>query len=88
MKEQKEYPKEHETKDEITQKVIKKLEVAYFYYFYGLLQKKYEELDLEDRQISQDLDLVVALRKYLGLGRKNETSRSLFKQIKEQADLI
>jgi len=76
-----------ETRDEITRKVERKLEVAYTYYFYGLLQKKLNELDLKDRQISKDLDLVVALRKYLNLGNKKETAKSLFRQIKEQADV-
>ena len=77
-----------ETKDEIEQKVKRKLEVCYFYYFYGLLQKKHNELDIKDRQILRDLDLVVALRKYLNLGRKNESAKSLFKKVKEQAELI
>ena len=79
---------EKQTKDEITQKVEKKLEVSYVYYFSGLLKKKRNELDLKDRQIEKDLDLVVALRKYHGIGRKNESAKSLFKQIKEQADLV
>ncbi len=77
-----------ETKDEIDQKVKRKLEVCYFYYFYGLLQKKHSELDIKDRQMSRDLDLIVALRKYLNMGRKNESAKSLFKKIKEQAEII
>ena len=79
---------EKQTKDEITQKVEKKLEVSYVYYFSGLLKKKRNELDLKDRQIEKDLDLVVALRKYLGIGRKNESAKSLFKQIKDQAEIV
>ena len=77
-----------ETKDEIEQKVKRKLEVCYFYHFSGLLQKKYNELDIKDRQTARDLDLVVALRRYLNMGRKNESAKSLFKKIKEQAEII
>ena len=77
-----------ETKNEIDQKVKRKIEVCYFYYFSGLLQKKNNELDMKDREIAKDLDLVVALRKYLGMGRKNESAKSLFKKIREQAELI
>jgi len=77
-----------ETKNEKEQKVKRKLEVCYFYYFAGLLNKKHNELDIKDRQTSRDLNLVVALRKYLDLGRKNESPKSLFKKIREQAELI
>ena len=80
--------KTKQTKDEITQKVERKLKVSYFYYFYGLLQKKRNELDLKDRQIARDLELIVALRRYLNLGRKNESVKSLFKKIKDQAEIV
>jgi hypothetical protein len=74
--------------DEIQLKVKKKLEVSYYYTLFGLLEKKISEFDEKEINTLKDIELLLALRKYLGIGKKNETYKSFSKEIKENLSLV
>ena len=72
----------------IEYRVEKRMKVIYNYILYGLLTKKYQEFNLKDRQIKKDLELLLAFRKYLNVGKEEEDLKSLFNEIKDNLEVI
>lgn len=75
-------------KDEITAKVRRKLEVTHYYILFGLLSQPLSEFNPKDRETAREIEFIVALRKYLNLGEKKETTRSFIKYLRESLPII
>ena len=74
--------------DEVKRKVEKKLKVSYYYILYSLLDIKLNEFDEKEIKTNRDINLLLSLRKYFGIGQVDETFKSFVKEIKENLKVI
>ncbi len=74
--------------DEVKRKVEKKLKVSYYYILYSLLDIKLNEFSEKEIKTNRDINLLLSLRKYFGIGQVDETFKSFVKEIKENLKVI
>jgi hypothetical protein len=63
------------------EKLIKTILISLSFY-------KYKDFNINDKQIKKDIELVIYLKKYLGINEKEDNFKDIFKNIKDNLEII
>jgi len=55
---------------------------------YFLLEYKFQEFDIKNKKIKNDIEFLIALRKYIGLNKKKEAFKKMFFLIQQNLEVI